>query len=1086
MSVGNQVIAISTVAGGGTTNLQSTSAGIASGDVAIVEGYSNPGDGGGGTFYFQASPANRAITGVNTSQVTISTTRRYQNVNANDLRVLITTKTNHGLQAGQAVTISGCSDAGANGNFIIGIPPSGPPHNFNQATQFFLLGSVSTSNGTGGTISSTKVTITGHPYNPGQRVAIRAVKWTGGPGINGVFDLIGRIEANTISLPFFTAGSYVSGGMTGDDALHVPAADGSGVWHRIMPNAEVHLEWFNAPLDGTNDDAPAVFAAIQSGSNLSQTAGAFKVILPSTKPGVKAPHFATTVRVCRSVIIEGQGRDSTYIYTDAGMTTFIDEEVETSPTGEDAEFPVYREFSIYSSVLSGITGYVTGHPYVAGNMVYMQMASFVDGSSLPAGVPAPTYDLRYYYVCERGGTSSSTINDTTFAMAQNPQYTSDENLMGNPGGPLWRCHVHCGIFSKRISLIEKVAVYETTNFAFLYQGDGSAQPPAGPSANDGCVNRDFFALLCGGGIAVGPGVDTNSAVFGPGLITDAGYNQFNAHIQPGSGGIYNHAFGGCDYYDIIIQNPDNVGFLSNGLGGLSTFYGCHDESTYKNHFYGQCMVVGGQYTSGFTSNSSAFGGVLSGPWNNIVFGNSAAFLPGVTTSMTAFPAAPDVHLYYLSSSDDPSAALTLNYGHPALGGAGWWMHHYQEGVSGLHHWAISNRLATYDGTNLLGSVVWLGWGVGRGQSGSIGQKWPDFIEFDDAVSRDSMFIRSGKRLVGDRVRLAANPALGGPAEQIVVASGYEGPVWLKNQRYNAPNFDPLNSKGFTQCVRPNPANSSNSALQLIQRFQVQSVSGTGTSGSTEPVWPTTIAATVTDNPGANQIVWVNVGTAPTYGVVNPHIEDLTTIALPNGSSYTPTAIQAMGTRLRFAGALAANYSVMLQTPAQLGASPGSNSAQWLVQNNTSGMFTLTFKATATDPGVIVPQGQSRILWSNGVTMVAADPISLLTAPVTAAPGFMLSFGRTRVTMASDANITLSSGQYNTQILEMVSSVSLISTRNVVLPLSDGASLIVYNETMGSKSLQFIGSSGSGVTVGNGKRAIVYCDGTNWNQVTADK
>jgi hypothetical protein len=235
MSVGNQVIAISTVAGGGTTNLQSTSAGIASGDVAIVEGYSNPGDGGGGTFYFQASPANRAITGVNTSQVTISTTRQYQNVNANDLRVLITTKTNHGLQAGQAVTISGCSDAGANGNFIIGIPPSGPPHNFNQATQFFLLGSVSTSNGTGGTISSTKVTITGHPYNPGQRVAIRAVKWTGGPGINGVFDLIGRIEANTISLPFFTAGSYVSGGMTGDDALHVPAADGSGVWHRIAP-----------------------------------------------------------------------------------------------------------------------------------------------------------------------------------------------------------------------------------------------------------------------------------------------------------------------------------------------------------------------------------------------------------------------------------------------------------------------------------------------------------------------------------------------------------------------------------------------------------------------------------------------------------------------------------------------------------------------------------------------------------------------------------------------------------------------------------------------------------------------------------
>jgi hypothetical protein len=97
----------------------------------------------------------------------------------------------------------------------------------------------------------------------------------------------------------------------------------------------------------------------------------------------------------------------------------------------------------------------------------------------------------------------------------------------------------------------------------------------------------------------------------------------------------------------------------------------------------------------------------------------------------------------------------------------------------------------------------------------------------------------------------------------------------------------------------------------------------------------------------------------------------------------------------------------------------------------------------------------------------------------------LHFGRTRVTMASDATITLSSAQYNTQILEMVSSVSLTSTRKAVLPLSDGASLIVYNGTTGGKSLQFIGSSGSGVTVGNRKRAIVYCDGTNWNRVTAD-
>ena len=54
-----------------------------------------------------------------------------------------------------------------------------------------------------------------------------------------------------------------------------------------------------------------------------------------------------------------------------------------------------------------------------------------------------------------------------------------------------------------------------------------------------------------------------------------------------------------------------------------------------------------------------------------------------------------------------------------------------------------------------------------------------------------------------------------------------------------------------------------------------------------------------------------------------------------------------------------------------------------------------------------------------------------------------------------------------------------------MSLSDGASLIVFNGTTGGKSLQFIGSSGFGVTIGNGKRAIVNCDGTNWNRVTAD-
>ena len=63
-------------------------------------------------------------------------------------------------------------------------------------------------------------------------------------------------------------------------------------------------------------------------------------------------------------------------------------------------------------------------------------------------------------------------------------------------------------------------------------------------------------------------------------------------------------------------------------------------------------------------------------------------------------------------------------------------------------------------------------------------------------------------------------------------------------------------------------------------------------------------------------------------------------------------------------------------------------------------------------------------------------------------------------------------------------MSLTATRNVVVPLAV-RQWTVYNGTTGAQSLQFIGASGTGVTVTNGKRAIIYADGTNVVRVTAD-
>lgn len=80
---------------------------------------------------------------------------------------------------------------------------------------------------------------------------------------------------------------------------------------------------------------------------------------------------------------------------------------------------------------------------------------------------------------------------------------------------------------------------------------------------------------------------------------------------------------------------------------------------------------------------------------------------------------------------------------------------------------------------------------------------------------------------------------------------------------------------------------------------------------------------------------------------------------------------------------------------------------------------------------------------------------------------------------SDANKTPAAATYQSPIIKVTSSVSLTATRNFVLPLTQGAILFVYNSTTGGQSIQFIGSSGTGATIANGKHGIIYCDGTNW-------
>jgi len=72
-------------------------------------------------------------------------------------------------------------------------------------------------------------------------------------------------------------------------------------------------------------------------------------------------------------------------------------------------------------------------------------------------------------------------------------------------------------------------------------------------------------------------------------------------------------------------------------------------------------------------------------------------------------------------------------------------------------------------------------------------------------------------------------------------------------------------------------------------------------------------------------------------------------------------------------------------------------------------------------------------------------------------------------MTADANITLTAAE----------------ARNLIVPLAPQI-WTVSNETTGAQSLRFIGATGTGITVANARRAIIFSDGTNIVRATADQ
>lgn len=95
-------------------------------------------------------------------------------------------------------------------------------------------------------------------------------------------------------------------------------------------------------------------------------------------------------------------------------------------------------------------------------------------------------------------------------------------------------------------------------------------------------------------------------------------------------------------------------------------------------------------------------------------------------------------------------------------------------------------------------------------------------------------------------------------------------------------------------------------------------------------------------------------------------------------------------------------------------------------------------------------------------------------------GVAVDWGRAALSM-TDANYAVPAASYAKKILEL--SGTLTAGRDVILPLTAGASFIVNNKT--GQTLTFKGATGTGVAVATTKVATLYCDGTNYVRATPD-
>lgn len=243
--------------------------------------------------------------------------------------------------------------------------------------------------------------------------------------------------------------------------------------------------------------------------------------------------------------------------------------------------------------------------------------------------------------------------------------------------------------------------------------------------------------------------------------------------------------------------------------------------------------------------------------------------------------------------------------------------------------------------------------------------------------------------------------------------------------------------------------------------------------------------------GTNQ--WVaasGTATLPYSSQANTLVNGIQTISVGTGGSYTLSTSQAAAQIMKFTGTLTSNSTVVVPTS-------GKTFTVW---NATTGAFTLTVK-TASGSGILVTQGFTQELICEGSNIVIASNdlagagIAPLVNPVLTNPSAASSPAQTdsSTKLATTANVntavngvqTIAVGSgpaYSLTAAQAVAQIMIFTgalTSNIVVTIpATSKTFVADNRTTGAFTLTVIASGGTGISITQGKRQELVCDGTN--------